>query len=242
MPVLDTVTLRSRTRKRQIGRSVLEHQPFAGRAVRVVADRGEVAAEDVEAAHPERLDVSEGRWALPADELEARVAGGGECVLPVAVDRERPARRAERVSAQVQADLAASEGVVQQRVEVPHGSAVRGEAVSTRRSDGVCGNACREEGEGRHEEQPPQSRTASASISTNQRGSISSVTIPVQAGRAWAKTSPWARMTSSMWSRSVTKMRVRTTSVAVAPPSSRAARRISRHRRAWPYASAGGSA
>src|SRR5919206_2469069 len=79
-------------------------------------------------------------------------------------------------------------------------------------------------------------------MSTNQRGSTSRVTIPVHAGFVSAKTSPWARMTSSMRLGSVTKIRVRTTSAAVAPASSSAARMISRHRRAWPYASAGGSA
>src|SRR5205085_11704819 len=82
---------------------------------------------------------------------------------------------------------------------------------------------------------------ASASISTNQRGSRSSATIPVQAGRAWSKTSPWARITSGTKLRSVTKMRVRTTSCGDAPASARASTTISRHRRACAYGSAGGS-
>ena len=46
--------------------------------------------------------------------------------------------------------------------------------------------------------------TASASISTSQRGSSSVVTIPVVAGRAVANASPWARPTSSISEASVT--------------------------------------
>src|SRR5919198_208409 len=63
---------------------------------------------------------------------------------------------------------------------------------------------------------------SSTSISTNQRGAMSSVTIPVHAGFVSAKTSPWARMTSSMSSLSVTKIRVRTTSAGAPPASSSA--------------------
>src|SRR5262249_30063206 len=46
--------------------------------------------------------------------------------------------------------------------------------------------------------------TASASISTRQRGSSKAVTMPVVAGRAVAKTSPCARPTASMSPASVT--------------------------------------
>src|SRR5260221_7912374 len=46
--------------------------------------------------------------------------------------------------------------------------------------------------------------TASASISTSQRGSGSAVTIPVSAGRAVPNASPWARPTSAACASSVT--------------------------------------
>jgi hypothetical protein len=71
---------------------------------------------------------------------------------------------------------------------------------------------------------------ASASISTNQRGSSSRVTTHVAAGRISPKTSPWARATPSQWAASVTNMRVRTTSSGRAPASASAATMMSRQR------------
>jgi len=83
---------------------------------------------------------------------------------------------------------------------------------------------------------------ASASISTNQRGSSSCATTIVLAGRTSPKTSPCARPTSSQSSGEVRNVRVRTTCSGAAPASFSAPTMISRQRRAWPYASAGGSA
>src|SRR5664279_1900447 len=84
--------------------------------------------------------------------------------------------------------------------------------------------------------------TASSSTSTSQRGSSSPTTIPVQAGRISANTSPCARITAGAYPASVISTRVRTTSAMLAPASRRAASAISRHRRICPYGSAGGSA
>ena len=60
---------------------------------------------------------------------------------------------------------------------------------------------------------------ASASISTTISGSMSfEIWIMAVAGRMSLKTSPWARPYSSQRAMSVTKSRVRTTSLSVAPP------------------------
>src|SRR5262249_34389736 len=77
---------------------------------------------------------------------------------------------------------------------------------------------------------------ASASISTNQRGSRSPVTTHVDAGRMPEKTSPCARAISSQSSADVMYIRVRTTSSGRAPASCSAATMISRHRLACWYA------
>src|SRR5262249_40100186 len=78
-------------------------------------------------------------------------------------------------------------------------------------------------------------KTASASISTRQRGATSAETASiVHAGRTSPKNSPCARPTSSQSAMSVRKIRVRTTFSSVAPASSSAVAMIWRHRRAWP--------
>src|SRR5262249_44328570 len=85
-------------------------------------------------------------------------------------------------------------------------------------------------------------RTASASISTRQRGSTSAETASiVLAGRISPKNSPCARPTSSQSATSVRKIRVRTTFSSVAPASSSAVAMIWRHRRARPEAAFGSS-
>src|SRR5262249_7325526 len=86
------------------------------------------------------------------------------------------------------------------------------------------------------------SSMASASISTNERGSRRRVTTQVDAGLIEAKTSPCARATSSQCSGAVTYIRVRTTCSGLAPASASAETMISRHRRAWAYAPWGGGA
>jgi hypothetical protein len=75
--------------------------------------------------------------------------------------------------------------------------------------------------------------SASASISTFQRGSSRPATTTiVAAGRMSANTAWWARPTASWSSASTMNMRVRTTCSGPAPTSSSAATTISRHRAA----------
>ena len=75
--------------------------------------------------------------------------------------------------------------------------------------------------------------TASASISTFQDGSRRDVTTQVAAGLVSPNASPCARATSAQCARSVTNIRVRTTSASDDPARSSASAMISRQSRAW---------
>ena len=76
--------------------------------------------------------------------------------------------------------------------------------------------------------------TASASISSRQRGSTSAATTTmVVAGRMSPNTLPWTRETTSASPASTRYMRVRMTCCGPAPACSSAPRMISRQRRAW---------
>src|SRR5262249_45089045 len=88
---------------------------------------------------------------------------------------------------------------------------------------------------------PVQSITATALISTRQRGSVASRTTctVVVAGLASRKYSPHTRLSASWSERSVTKRSAVTTSAKVAPTASRPRFKFSSAARAWPAISRG---
>src|SRR5215204_2786281 len=87
----------------------------------------------------------------------------------------------------------------------------------------------------RRRESDYSGRSASASISTIQRGSSNAETTSIElAGRTSRKTSPCARPTSSQSAAARRNVRVRTTCSALAAASASAMTMISRQRRAWP--------
>ncbi len=96
-------------------------------------------------------------------------------------------------------------------------------------------------------ENPYESLTARAAVRRPRsprpsgRSRSADTTTMVLAGRTSRKSSPCARPTSSQSFASRRNVRVRTTCCTSAPASLRAVRMISRQRRAWPYASGGGS-